>query len=363
MFRRPHTGWRMKSRFAAFFICVNSLCVQAPRAQAQSSDLDFLNNNRPVLDAHNCYPYDGRWTNRIERALKAGSPVSIEQDLAWYVDPSSGKGRIVVSHSAHPNPGDPALESYFFDRVRPLVEKELASGDHSKWPVIILHFDFKDVQPSLLHAVWDLLGEHQAWISTAPKTADPHQLAPLDRKPILVITEDSDAQEAVFYTAVPVGARLRLFGSAHTNLPKTGTRQEQTHAAATLSPEQLLSEKPTDYRRWWNNSWYEVEEGGQRNAGPWSGQDMARLRALVDHAHALGYWIRFYTLDGFTPALGHENGWFAEYNFGSLEAVEERWRAAIEAGVNFIATDQYEELGKFMRSQSPAATPSRRPQS
>ena len=30
--------------------------------------------------------------------------------------------------------------------------------------------------------------------------------------------------------------------------------------------------------------------------------DDRRLRALVDHAHKLGYWIRFYTLDGFAPA-------------------------------------------------------------
>src|SRR5580704_17276512 len=54
--------------------------------------LDFLNHNRPVVDAHNCYPYEGRWTDRIDRALKSGFPVSIEQDLAW------NEGRVVLSH-------------------------------------------------------------------------------------------------------------------------------------------------------------------------------------------------------------------------------------------------------------------------
>ena len=61
-----------------------------------------------------------------------------------------------------------------------------------------------------------------------------------------------------------------------------------------------------------------------------------RLRALVDHAHAMGYWVRFYALDGFAPA--EDQGWGNAYNFGSHEAVVLRWKAAIAAGVNFIAT-------------------------
>ncbi|HUA84658.1 MAG TPA: hypothetical protein VMB85_12410 [Bryobacteraceae bacterium] len=51
---------------------------------AQSGPPDFLNHNRPVLDAHNCYPYDGKWTDRIDRALKTGFPVSIEYGAAPY---------------------------------------------------------------------------------------------------------------------------------------------------------------------------------------------------------------------------------------------------------------------------------------
>ena len=37
-------------------------------------------------------------------------------------------------------------------------------------------------------------------------------------------------------------------------------------------------------------------------------------------------------------------GWTASYNFGSEDAARLRWRAAIRAGVDFIATDQYELL-------------------
>ncbi|HMD50195.1 MAG TPA: hypothetical protein VKG79_13895, partial [Bryobacteraceae bacterium] len=103
---------------------------------ALAAPLDFLNHNRPVLDAHNCYPYDGRWSDRIDRALANGFPVSIEQDLTWYADSAPGKGRVVVTHRAEADGSEPTLRQYFFERVRPIVEKALASNDRSRWPLI-----------------------------------------------------------------------------------------------------------------------------------------------------------------------------------------------------------------------------------
>ena len=173
--------------------------------------------------------------------------------------------------------------------------------------------------------------------------------APLERKPILVVTEDSDAQEEVFFNQVPVGAKLRLFGSAHTAKVPGGSDEERAHFAAIMPPEKLLTERPTNYRRWWNNSWYAVEEGGEPRAGEWTAADAKRLRTLVDRAHSLGYWIRFYTLDGFPEDDDH--GWSKGYNFGSIQAARVRWRAAIEAGVDFIATDQYEDLAKELKAR------------
>ena len=326
------------------------LFLAAAPLWAQTASLDFLNHNRPILDAHNCYPYQGRWSDRIDRALKSGLPVSIEQDLAWDLKGANGKGRVVLSHSPHTTGTEPAVRDYFFERVRPIVENALAENDRGHWPLIILHFDFQSTQAPLLHAVWSLLGEYESWITTAVKTADPSQLSPFEPKPILVITEDSDEQEEVFFHQVPVGAKLRLFGSAHDYPMERASREEQIHLAATLPPEKLLSTAPTNYRRWWNNSWYVVEEGGQKRAGDWTTADDRRLRALVDHAHRLGYWIRFYTLDGFPQADGQ--GWDSGYNFGSREAVLVRWKAALAAGVNFVATDQYEDLATFMKMAS-----------
>jgi len=321
--------------------------VLASVLSAQTGPLDFLNHNRPVADAHNCYPEDGRWADRIERALGSGFPIAIEQDLAWYRDPAAGEGRVVVAHQAKTTGREPTLRSYFFERVRPIVEAALAKNQRAGWPLIVLHFDFKDDQRSLLEAVWKLLGEYEGWIATAVKSRDPHELAPFDAKPLLVLTEESDAQEKVFFDAVPVGGRLRVFGSAHTAPIEERRTAERNHLLATIPPERLLTERPTNYRRWWNNGWAVVEEGGQRHAGEWTAADGQRLRALVDRAHQMGYWIRFYTLDGFVPEEGQ--GWGAGYNFGSRQAALERWKAAIAAGVNLIATDQYEELAALVR--------------
>jgi hypothetical protein len=61
--------------------------------------------------------------------------------------------------------------------------------------------------------------------------------------------------------------------------------------------------------------------------------------------------MRFYTLDGFDGETGKEHGWFESYNFGSRAAAEKRWKAAIGAGVDMIATDQYEDLAPLVHKE------------
>ena len=157
-------------RYTSFFMKLLAfLTLTTAFAQPR---LDLLNHGRPVLDAHNCYPYEGQWTNRIDRALKLGFPVAIEQDIAW------ARGRPVVSHTPKPRCDEPSLRDHFFERVRPIVEKALAENDRAKWPIVILHFDFKSLEPETLRGVWDLLGEYESWITTAPQTSDPHGSRP-----------------------------------------------------------------------------------------------------------------------------------------------------------------------------------------
>ena len=98
------------------------LAVMLSWGAANAADLAFLNHGHPVLDAHNCYPYDGHWNDRVRRALDSGFPVSIEQDLAWYVDPKTGKGRVVVSNNPTPTGPEAPLRAYLLAQVRPLID-------------------------------------------------------------------------------------------------------------------------------------------------------------------------------------------------------------------------------------------------
>jgi hypothetical protein len=86
------------------------------------------------------------------------------------------------------------------------------------------------------------------------------------------------------------------------------------------------------------------------NAGKWSPEDAARLKSLVANAHRRGYWIRFYTLNGHGMLDLALNGWTPSYNFGSREAATIRWKAARAAGVDFVASDQYEECAQVLRA-------------
>jgi glycerophosphoryl diester phosphodiesterase len=95
-----------------------------------------------------------------------------------------------------------------------------------------------------------------------------------------------------------------------------------------------------------------VEAGGPSEAGAWTAEDAARLSTIVRRAHEAGLWIRFYTLNGLDPAE-LSLGWTASYNFGSRDAAQLRWRAALRAGVDFVATDQYEAFAAWRAASPP----------
>lgn len=333
-----------KSCFRALtVVCICLVASTNPgRLLAQQPDLSQQSQATPgqrvLMDAHNCYPYFEWWGDRIKRALSAGTPLAIEQDLLWYTDPRTGSSWSVVTHGAPAKGQEPTLENYFFDNVRPVVEQALKAGNDGSWPLITLNLDLKTEEPAHLAAILRVLQSHRDWITTAARTADINQLQPLSVRPILVLTGESNAQLHGFYDQVPVGGELFVFGSTHTN----------THDPM-ASPEILEPEPANNYRRWWNNPWSVVEAGGQAKAGQWTSADETRLQSPVQHAHENNLWIRFYTLDGATTAELSAYGWFRSYNFASLDAVKQRWSAAYKAGVDYIASDQYEVLSAYLR--------------
>src|SRR3984957_18586869 len=186
-------------------LCFSPLSAQQPAP-----------GSRTVMDAHNCYPYFEWWGDRIDRALSAGTPLAIEQDLAWHTDPKTGRSWSVVTHGQATDGTGPARDESFFKRARPLVEKALKDAHPGDWPLITLNLDFKDNQPEHLAAVLALLRKYQPWLTTSVKAAREEDVQPLDVKPILVLTGEADAQQTVFYDQLPTGARVLLFGAIHT---------------------------------------------------------------------------------------------------------------------------------------------------
>jgi hypothetical protein len=302
---------------------------------------------RVLLDAHNCYPDGGRWGDRLDRALSTGLPIAIEQDLVWFRDPRSGVFRSIVSHGEPFTGLEPSLADHFFARIAPLVEQALRENRRERWPLIVLNLDLKSNEPEHHAAIWETLGRYQSWLTTAERVADAGRVMPLDVKPVLVLTGSHPAQQAAFHDGRPVGGRLLAFGGILVETEsKIGKGREAVPKLAGLTPEELIASRATNYRRWVNFPWAVVERGGQPQAGAWTPEDAARLAALTDRAHAHDLWIRFYTLNG--HAAADERGWTASYNFGTPAAAEARWRAARDAGVDFIATDQYEGLARVL---------------
>lgn len=309
---------------------------------------------RVLLDAHNAYPYNGRYADRLDRALAAGVPVAIEQDLVWRPAGNGLPARSIVSHGEPFDDREPSLKEHFFERIRPVVERALAEGDRTHWPLVTLNLDLKTNEPEHHRALWDLLGEYESWLTTAVRARDASTPAPLDVKPLLVLTGESDEQAKAFHDDLPIGARLRLFGAMPIR-PRPVAEAERAAEQRrfwTALPAMPLP-PATNYRRWWNAPWSVVEAGGQREAGEWTADEGARLRTLVRRAHDAGLWVRLWTINGHAAGAEKAVGWSAGYNVGSLAAARARWRAAIAAGVDFVATDHYEEFSAELPADRP----------
>src|SRR5215467_6622078 len=87
-----------------------------------------------LVMAHNAFTEKGQWADRFDRAMSSGMPLAIEIDLTWAPNPKTGKtGSLVGDFPArrfNEITGDePQLKPYFFERVRPMMEKALKDSD------------------------------------------------------------------------------------------------------------------------------------------------------------------------------------------------------------------------------------------
>lgn len=306
--------------------------------------------SRVQVLSHNAYPDHGKFTDRLDRSLAAGLPTMIEEDLAW-ID-----GKSLLIHGAkNATPGDPTFESYFIPKVKPIMEKALREGNKGNWPLITLYLDLKNDPIEHLEAISKMLDRYDGWLTTATKTADINKISPLDLKPMMIFVEDkqNDVKQQFFYDRVPIGGKIRVFGSAEkfnenpNNLPRD-KKAEAIAQLSTLDPEQLIQKKADNYRRWFGVNWAFVEKGGQTAAGEWSKAAEARLKKFVDLGHRNGYFVSVFCLNGYSEA--ENQGWDKAYNFGSKDKAMTRWKAAVKAHVDFISTDQVEDVAAVIKS-------------
>ena len=317
--------------------------VAAWPSWAQQARSNVKPGARILLLAHNAYPDHGKYTDRLDRAMAAGQPFTVEEDLAW-ID-----GKSLLIHGAkNATADDPTLETYFFPRVAPLMKRALKSGDKSAWPLVTLYLDIKNDPPEHLEAISKVLDHYSEWLTTAEKTDDLSKQSPMKLGPMMVIVEDkqNDIKQEFFYDRIPVGSDIRVFGSVTkpAENPHHLPKQEYVDSLASVPVDQITQQPADNYHRWWGLDWAYVDKGGQQRHGTWGKEQQARLESIVSYGHRLGYLMSFYCLDGYTT--GENRGWEDEYNFGTMEAVEPRWKAAIHAHVDMISTDQYEALQK-----------------
>jgi len=329
---------------------IASCVVMTTAALAAKLTNTYAPGSRTTILAHNAFPDHGKYADRLDRVIAAGVPFAVEQDLGW-VD-----GRSLLIHGPKAvGTDDPTLESYFFPKVRPIIEKALKEGNKGNWPLVTLYLDIKNDPPEHLEAISKLLDKYDSWLTTAEKTSDLAKQSPLNLKPMMVLVEDkqNDVKQEFFYDRVPVGGKIRVFGSVtkFDENPQKLPRERKTEAIDSLvnfDPEQLVPQKADNYHRWFGTNWAFVEKGGETRSGEWTSASEQRLKKFVDYGHSLGYFVGFYCLDGYTEA--ENQGWDKDYNFGSKEKVMPRWQAAVRAHADFVSTDQVEEVAKLVRT-------------
>jgi hypothetical protein len=115
----------------------------------------FGPGSRVLLDAHNAYPYEGKYADRMPRALATGLPVAIEQDLIWRPGPGGQGGESVVGHDVDKVADAPSFEDYFFTQLEPVMARALKEDRRDTWPLVVLNLDFKTNEPEHHRRVLD----------------------------------------------------------------------------------------------------------------------------------------------------------------------------------------------------------------
>jgi hypothetical protein len=273
--------------------------------------------------AHNAYPYKGKGTEKLARALRAGF-AHIETDLTY--DPV--RKAVVVTHDANPSGNEPELDSF----LAPLWRQWTASPVAGR----TLTFDFKSSRAGLVEGLHAVLRKHARALSWMDARAG----ATFHPGPITVcLSGDAAAKEAYARLAARQGRYLAFLDQVYNeNAWKSDAAAYVPVAPAslqrflTLHSHNFLGERRRGGAI--GGAWENTKDFArglafwERQPDPDQTLSPARLSAAAKAAARRGYAIRIYVVNS-----------------------SRDWEACAAAGIPMLATDEYEDAARWWRER------------
>lgn len=282
-------------------LCGDAATLSADESPSAPRPADATN----PLAAHNAYTWRLYPGDRLGRALASGLK-HVEIDVCY----DASRQAVVVTHDNPARGNEPELEAYLAPVWR---QWQAAAGEG--YTLII---DFKSAQPAAAARVHEILLPQAALLTSLPKR-DGAALQP--GKVTVCLTGDTAAHRHYAEGIAADGSYL-AFGDV-------GGGAWQADAAS------YVPDAPAGFVR------FVTLEKGVFRADPKdraaAAFDPARLRAVADKAHRLGYRVRVYTLN---PPKQPDGGFDTS-----------AWAACIDGGLEMVSTDAYELARDWWRER------------
>ena len=219
------------------------LMMTAAVTSARPPAAGFAPGARVLVDAHNAYPSDGKFTDRIDRALEQ-RPAAGDRAGSRLVHRSGarGVGRIASSRTAATRCGDRAdLRGVLLregradheEGARRRIAAPTGRSSRSTWTS-------RPTSRSITPRSGRCSASTSAWLTTAERTATAGTAAPLRLGPMLVLTGSNDVQQVSFHDASPSASGCGCSVRSHEPAVPGADRAEQAKNYAAMPPETLM---------------------------------------------------------------------------------------------------------------------------
>lgn len=273
--------------------------------------------------AHNAYPYKGKGTEKLTRALRAGFP-HIETDITY----DAARKAVVVTHDGEPSGNEPELDAFLAPLWRQWTTCPVAGRT--------LTFDLKSSRAGLVEGLQSVLRKHARALSWMDARAG----ATFRPGPITVCLSGNDtAKNAYARLAARQGRYLAFLDHVYDeNAWKSDASDyvpaapASVHRFLTLHSSNFLGER----RRGGviGGAWENTKDFArglafwEKRPDPDQTLSAARLSAAAKAAARRGYAIRVYVVNS-----------------------SRDWETCAKAGIPMLATDEYEDAARWWRER------------